>query len=411
VAETDSAECVVVGAGPAGLASAAALATVGAEVCLIGAAAGPASHDRRTAALVPASIEFLRNINAWESLAADSAPLRGIRIVDDTGRLLRAPEILFSASDAGTQDLGWNIPNAALANALLAAIGRSVRLVTDGPVLDLMFGPDRVTLTLAGGRRIAARLIIAADGRNSICRQAAGIAARTWTYRQSAIATRFVHSRPHEGISTEFHRHAGPLTTVPLPGLASSLVWVDRPAIAAHLAGLGGAAFRAALEARLCGLLGSIGEIGPRQTFPLSGLLADRLAKNRVALVGEAAHVLPPIGAQGLNLGLADAATLADVVADARRKGDDIGASTALDAYHQARTRDVAARSLAVDALNRTLSSNLLPLDLARGFALHMLGVFPLFRRALVRRGLEPAGPRPRLMQPAIDRTPAPVAS
>ncbi len=365
--------------------------------------------DRRTAALVPASIEFLRNINAWESLAADSAPLRAIRIVDDTGRLLRAPEILFSASDAGIEDLGWNIPNATLTTALQAVVGRSVRLI-DGPVLDLMFGPDHVTLTLAGGRRIAARLVIAADGRNSICRQAAGIAARTWTYRQSAIATRFVHSRPHDSISTEFHRHAGPLTTVPLPGLASSLVWVDRPAIAAHLTGLDDAAFRAALEARLCGLLGSIGEIGPRQTFPLSGLLADRLAKNRVALVGEAAHVLPPIGAQGLNLGLADAATLADVIADARRKGDDIGAAAALDAYHLARTRDVAARSLAVDALNRTLTSNLLPLDLVRGLGLHMLGAFPLFRRALVRRGLEPAGPRPRLMQPAIDRTPAPVA-
>ena len=285
-----------------------------------------------------------------------------------------------------------------------------MRLVTDGPVLDLMFGPDRVTLTLAGGRRIAARLVIAADGRNSICRQAAGIAARTWTYRQSAIATRFVHSRPHDGISTEFHRHAGPLTTVPLPGLASSLVWVDRPAIAAHLAGLDDAAFRATLEARLYGLLGSIGEIGARQTFPLSGLIAERLAKNRVALVGEAAHVLPPIGAQGLNLGLADAATLADIVADARSKGD-AGSAAALDAYHQARTRDVAARSLAVDALNRTLTSNLLPIDLARGFGLHVLGAFPPLRRALVRRGLEPAGPRPRLMQPRIDRTPETVAS
>jgi 2-octaprenyl-6-methoxyphenol hydroxylase len=127
-----------------------------------------------------------------------------------------------------------------------------------------------------------------------------------------------------------------------------------------------------------------------------------------VALISEAAHVLPPIGAQGLNLGLRDAAILADVLAEVRRNGGDVGAPSVLAAYHRARTGDVASRSIAVDVLNRSLTSNLLPFDLARGFGLHMLGAFPALRRALIRQGLEPAGSRPRLMQPAMLYEPAP---
>jgi 2-octaprenyl-6-methoxyphenol hydroxylase len=410
--EIDKAECVVVGAGPAGLAAAAALSSVGADVVLIAPSpGGGAEPDRRTTALVPASVDFLRNIEAWEAVAGAGAPLAGIRLVDDMGGLLRAPEILFSASEIGRDSLGWNVPNGPLVHALRTAIAGFVRILAEGPVSGLEIGAEQVTVALAAGHRIAARLVVAADGRNSICRQAAGIAARRWKYEQSAIATSFQHGRSHNSVSTEFHRPAGPLTTVPLPGRASSLVWVERPPFAARLAALDEAAFRAALEARLYGLLGTVGDIGSRQLFPLSGLVAERLGQSRVALVGEAAHVLPPIGAQGLNLGLADVATLADVVAGVRRAGGDVGAPSALDAYHRARTSDVARRSATTDVLNRSLTSNLLPVDLARGLGLHMLAAFPAMRRALVRRGLEPTGPRPRLMQPAIDRTPETVAS
>jgi 2-octaprenyl-6-methoxyphenol hydroxylase len=408
----DKAECVVVGPGPTGLAAAAALAAIGADVCLLAPApaAGP-EPDRRTTALVPASVDFLRNIKAWEAAASASTPLAGIRLVDDMGGLLRAPEILFSAREIGRDSLGSNVPNGPLVHALRTAIAGSVRILAEGPVSGLEIGAEQVTVALAGGHRIAARLVVAADGRNSICRQAAGISTRRWNYEQSAIATSFQHGRSHNSVSTEFHRPAGPLTTVPLPGRASSLVWVERPPVAARLAALDEAAFRAALEARLYGLLGTIGDIGSRQLFPLSGLVAERLAQSRVALVGEAAHVLPPIGAQGLNLGLSDVAVLADVIADARGTGSDVGGPAALEAYHRKRTLDVARRSAAADVLNRSLTSNLLPVDLARGLGLHMLAAFPAMRRALVRRGLEPMGPRPRLMQPAIDRTAAAVAN
>jgi len=403
----DEAECVVVGAGPAGLAAAAAIAAIGADVQLIAPAEQRA--DRRTAALVPASIEFLKNIKAWHSLGQVSAPLAGIRLVDDMGGVLRAPEVLFSANEIGGDALGHNVPNDALAAALRGAISTRVPIIEDAAEA-LEMDAGAITILLASGRRIRARLVVAADGRHSRCRQAAKIGARRWTYEQAAIVASCAHGRPHQGISTEFHRPSGPLTTVPLPGLASSLVWVERPPIAGRLAALGEAAFRAALEARLQGLLGAVGAIGPRQLFPLSGLLAERMGQSRIALVGEAAHVLPPIGAQGLNLGLADVAVLADVLADVRRRGGDIGGAGALEAYHRARSSHVAARSMTADALNRSLTSNLLPLDLARGLSLHMLAAFPTLRRSLMRRGLEPASERPRLMQAAIDRVPLAAA-
>ena len=394
---------MVVGSGPAGLTAALALATVGAEVRLVGPPAQPEqTGDTRTAALFTSSIALLDNLGVWAGVEQVSAPLRAIRIVDDTGRLMRAPEVLFEAHEIGLDAFGWNVPNAALAAALWAAVRRhdNVELVETARVETVRLTDDAVIARTAEGTEVAARLIAAADGRNSICRAAAGITTTAWSYDQAALATRFRHGRPHNGVSTEFHRGAGPLTTVPLPDAESSLVWVDRPAMAQQLASMDVDAFRDDLSERLQGLLGRIGEIGPRRAFPLSGLTADAFAANRVALIGEAGHVIPPIGAQGLNLGLRDAAVLADCIADAVARDADIGAHECLQRYHDARQSDIQSRSFAVDALNRTLLSTLLPVSLVRGFGLHMMRSFSPLKRALIRQGLEPAGPRPALMQP-----------
>jgi 2-octaprenyl-6-methoxyphenol hydroxylase len=153
------------------------------------------------------------------------------------------------------------------------------------------------------------------------------------------------------------------------------------------------------LETRLQGLLGHVGAIGPRRLFPLSGLTAEAYARSRVALIGEAGHVIPPIGAQGLNLGFRDAATLADCVADSMARGDDIGGQEVMQRYHALRKVDVETRIMAVDALNRTLLSTLLPVSLLRGFGMHLIRAFGPLKRALIRQGLEPVGPRPRLME------------
>jgi 2-octaprenyl-6-methoxyphenol hydroxylase len=187
---------------------------------------------------------------------------------------------------------------------------------------------------------------------------------------------------------------------VPLPGNASSLVWVETRDEAQRLAALDENAFRDALEARLQGLLGGVGAIGPRAVFPLMGLSADVFARNRVALVGEAAHVIPPIGAQGLNLGLRDGAALADCVADALREGRDPGGAETLEAYSRARRSDVSSRIYAIDVLNRSLISGLLPVHLARGLGLHALRAIAPLRRLVVREGLDHALAKPTLTQP-----------
>jgi 2-octaprenyl-6-methoxyphenol hydroxylase len=396
-------ESIVVGTGPAGLAAALALAAVGAEAAVVGPPPTmPPQGDTRTAALFAGSIELLRNVGVWDAVARESAPLRAIRIIDDTGGLLRAPEVLFEAREVGLDVFGYNVPNSALHAALHegARRDRRVRVVETAAVAAVDLAHGQATLRTADGARLTAKLIVGADGRRSICRSAAGIGTHSWAYEQSAIATRFSHGRAHDGVSNEFHRRAGPCTTVPLPELASSLVWVERPAIAQHVADMSDAAFRAALEGQLHGLLGTLGDVGPRRVFPLSGLTADRFAQNRVALAGEAGHVLPPIGAQGLNLSLRDAAVLAQCVAEARRRGDDVGGPGALARYHELRRLDVGSRRLAVDALNRTLLADLLPVHLLRGAGLHLIRAISPLKRTLMHQGLEPFGAQPLLMQP-----------
>jgi 2-octaprenyl-6-methoxyphenol hydroxylase len=404
MAQSPMAEVVVVGAGPAGLAAAVALAALGAEVVIAAPAHDPAraEADRRTTALLLGSIELLKNLGVWQGCGNDSAPVRGVRIVDDRGGLLRAPEVLFRAEELGLADFGANIANSALNAALFAVASKTSRLswLPTSAVVRVTPAEACVSLELAEGGTLSAALVVAADGRNSLARAAAGIAVRTWAYGQAAIAAAFSHRRPHSAITTELHRRAGPLTTVPLPGDASSLVWVEQPAESARLAGLDEQEFLCELGERLRGLLGSLDGIGPRATYPLSGLAAARMGQNRIALVGESAHVIPPIGAQGLNLGLRDAAALAECVSMARAAGQDIGGSETLAAYHAARASDVRARTLGVDLLNRSLLTDFLPAQALRGIGLHLLANVAPLRRFAMRGGLAPAGPLPRLMRP-----------
>lgn len=400
--EPDLQKVLVVGGGPAGLAAALALARSGLEVTLAAAdTRRTVASDTRTAALFSGSIELLRNLGAWEGIAPASAPLAAIRIVDRTEGFLSAPETRFDAAEIGQDAFGYNVPQAALVQALWACIEAEPNVrVEVGPVGRITCGGPVATVELADGRCLSAPLLVAADGRKSPAREAAAIPTRSWTYDQAAIACVFTHTRPHDAISTELHRPAGPLTTVPMPGLASSLVWVDRPAEAARLKGLPDDLFRSELAGHLNGLLGSIGDIGPRATFPLSGLTAERFGQRRVALVGEAGHVIPPIGAQGLNLGLRDAATIAELAGDAIVVGADPGGSPVLDAYTERRRIDVAARVWTIDILNRSLTSWLPPVQLARGAGLVALKTLGPLRRRVIREGLGPTSNVPRLMRP-----------
>jgi 2-octaprenyl-6-methoxyphenol hydroxylase len=399
-------EAAVIGAGPTGLVTALALARIGVQVALVGPAeAATAPPDGRTTALVAPSVMLLKNLGVWEAdrggLAPHAASLAAVRIADDRSGLIRAPEALVRASEMGLPSFGANIANPALLAGLRTAAEAAsglVRVATAG-VVRLASGAASVRLELAEGGAVEASLAVAADGRNSLVRKAAGIDAATWDYPQTALVTRFAHSRPHAGIVNELHRDAGPLTSVPLPGAASALVWVEAPQTARRLAELDDGAFAALLEERLQGVLGTIREPAPRALYQLSGLRARSMIGARVALVGEAAHVVPPVGAQGLNLGLRDAAQLADCIAEARAGGGDIGGHGALAAYERARAWDVLGRSLSIDLLNRSLLTDLLPVDMLRGLAAHLaVGVAPL-RRFLMQEGMGLASPLPSLMR------------
>jgi 2-octaprenyl-6-methoxyphenol hydroxylase len=393
-------EIVVIGAGISGLAAAAALAALDIDVGLIVPAreALPASGDARSTALLASSLEFLNNLKVWPLCREESEPLRAIRIIDDRRGLLRAPEVLFEASALGLSAFGANILNGALLAALKAATARSehiVRVASTG-VARLEPARDGVAIGLAEGETLRAKLVVAADGARSLARASADIASRTWTYPQAAIACTFTHTRAHRGITTELHRHAGPLTTIPLPGSASALVWVETPERAQFLMALAARDFAAALEEALASHLGEVRLAGERRVYPLSGLVAERMGQNRVALVGEAAHVIPPIAAQGLNLSLRDAAHLADCVAE--HADADPGAPALLEAYEARRRGDVATRTVAVDLLNRSLLLEA-PTQALRGAALHLLANFAPLRRLAMQAGMSPLSELPSLMR------------
>jgi 2-octaprenyl-6-methoxyphenol hydroxylase len=323
-----------------------------------------------------------------------------MRIIDDTGSLFRPPPVAFTSSEIGLDAFGWNIENATLVEKLAGTVRHHGHLtMLPRQAVGYEAGADFASVTLQEGPPVRARLVVAADGRNSRLRQIAGIEVKTWSYPQSAVAAILAHDRDHREASTEFHTRHGPFTLVPLPGRRSSMVWVTSTEEAQRLAELDDVALARRIERQAQSLLGGLRIDGPRGVIPMSGLSVSRYWSARLALVGEAAHVFPPIGAQGLNLGFRDVAALRDAVVDAGDEGREPGTDETLKQYQRGRDLDVRLRTAAVDSLNRTLLMELLPADFLRGAGLLALsGIGPL-RRALMREGVLPRVGAPRLMQ------------
>jgi len=403
-------DIAVVGAGAAGLTAALAFARDGYSTALVGPVR--VNRDGRTVALLDGSVSLLEALGAWDAILPHAAPLETMRLVDATDNLFRAPTVEFKSHEIDLDAFGWNVENATLVETLAEAVGEVPGLVHLPVAAEGLGGVQEVlapgadtaeesgskrAVRLADGSTILASLIVAADGRASKLREGAEIRTRTWTYPQKALTTILAHERDHRDISSEFHTRHGPFTLVPLPGRRSSLVWVTAPEKAEDLMALDDAALARAVEKQARSILGAMRIDGPRGIVPMSGMSVARYTAERLALVGETAHVFPPIGAQGLNLGLRDVAALRDAVVGAR--SDDPGGRDALSAYERSRALDVRLRTAGVDMLNRTLLAGILPADFLRGAGLHALSFVGPLRRVLMREGVTPTMGTPQLMR------------
>jgi 2-octaprenyl-6-methoxyphenol hydroxylase len=386
----------------AGLTATAAFAAAGFEVLCVDpvppvTSAEAEGADLRSTAFLEPAVRLLRRAGLWERLAPEAAPLRVMRIADAGGEEGVIRETAdFAAEEIGAEVFGWNLPNWLLRREMVARVG---------PALRAGVRVERVTprteaalVALSDGTQVRARLVVAADGRDSAVREGLGIGARRWGYGQKALVFSVTHTAPHEGVSTEIHRSGGPFTLVPLPDRdgahASAVVWMEAGPRAAELAAMPEEAFTAALNLRACGVLGELRLAGRRLLWPIVAQIADRLDGPRTALVAEAAHVVPPIGAQGLNMSLTDIAALLDLCEEARAGGRDIGAPDLLRRYHRRRYGEALVRIAGIDALNRTAMAGARPLRDLRRAGLRALHGTPPLRRAVMRIGLggQPGG-------------------
>lgn len=382
-------DALVVGGGAAGLATAIGLAQRGLATEVIGVPE-EIRDDGRSAALFQTSLDFLGTLQLEDALKAQGWPLAAIKLIDITGALVRAPTTTFKAAEIGQPVFGWNIPNAKIIAVMREAARNTPNLALSSAFVEgFRETGDHLLITLSDGSQRRARVLIGADGQKSRVREAAGITHRVKPYPQSAITCRLKHTKDHEDISLEFHTREGPFTFVPVGEMQSALVWIMRPERIAEKLEKPREALAEEITRRSAAALGTVTIDGPIAAVPLQKLVADKLFEGRVALVGEAAHAFPPIGAQGLNLGLKDVEALVKRLGEAKTAGTPL--EDALPVYAKDRKIDVEMRSAGVDMLNSALIADLLPFDIARAVGLTALkDIGPLRRLAMKVGGWNP---------------------
>lgn len=395
MSKSSSHDVIISGGGIPGLTLALLLANANFEVVLIDPA--PLSHfklkpaEGRTSALMQSSIAVLKESNIWDIASPHGEPLKILRIIDDSlNDRNRMIETDFCASDIGLDYFGINFPNNVLRTLLAHKVTkqRNIKLY-DGCTLDSFEqGPSSVQATLSSGPIIKASLLVAADGRESLIRKICGIKAHIHAYGQTAITCLIDHSKSHGNISTEFHRSGGPFTLVPMPDKSSSVVWVEKDADAARLMHLSKADFEKTLQEKTREKLGRISLTTAPQSCPLIGLRSAALTAPRVALMAESAHVLSPLGAQGLNLSLRDVKELATKILEARQLGLDIGSKAVLQSYENARRSDIMIRYAGTDGLTRFVSHNIIPLHNVRRAGLGMISMIEPLRQIAMKQGM-----------------------
>ncbi len=384
----------IAGGGVAGLTAAAAFGTAGFDVTIVDPAPPITSRDadgsdlRTTAFLQPAQ-RFLEAAGLWERLAPHAAPLQIMRIVDAAA----SPPVThdFDAADISDKPFGWNLPNWLLRREMVARLQElpNVDFWPGTGFARMLARTDQAIVTLSDGNQLAAKLVIGADGRASEVRQAADIGVKTMRYGQRALTFAVTHDAPHDNISTEIHQSGGPFTLVPLPDHdgkpCSAVVWMDHGAEVQRLADLPTDEFEAAANHRSAFLFGPLKLVTRRTSWPIISQIADHLTGPRTALVAEAAHVMPPIGAQGLNMSLKDLASLLDL---AQTNPTELGGQRMLDRYTRERHPDITLRVAGIDALNRaSIAGSPMAQDLRAKGIQTLYSIAPV-RRTLMELGL-----------------------
>ena len=400
----ESVDILISGGGIAGLAAAAAFGTAGWSVLCVDPAqpvtdSATPGADLRTTAFLQPSVAVLEAAGLWRHLAPHAMPLQTMRIVDAGGADPVARVVHdFNAADLSHQPFGWNLPNWLLRRESLTRLA-ALPNVTFRPGVGttrLITRESEALVTLSDGARVSARLLIAADGRDSPMRAALGIGVQTTRYGQKALAFAVTHPDPHRNISTEIHRSGGPFTLVPLPDHrgqpCSAVVWMETGAEIARLQALPPAAFEEAMNIRSAGLFGRLRLASALTVWPIIAQIAERFAGERTALMAEAAHVVPPIGAQGRNMSIADLGALLDLA-----KTDTLGTRAMLDAYHHRRWPEVKLRLKGVDLLNRASMLENQALRDLRATTLNALYSLRPVRKGLMQLGI---GMRPATRAP-----------
>jgi 2-octaprenyl-6-methoxyphenol hydroxylase len=398
-------DILIVGGGLNGPALALALAQGGLRVAVVDArpkdARAEAGFDGRAYALAIASQRLLKVIGVWPRLADKVQPILQIKASDGVAGQRPAPFFLtFDAAEMEEGPMGFMAEDRHLYAAFMATLAEAgVELISGESVVSQVVDGRGVEVVLASRRRISASVLVGCDGRASGVAARAGIGRTGWGYGQTALVTAIRHARNHEGIAQQFFMPSGPLAILPLAGgHLSSIVWSETDAQAAAIQALGDADYLAALRLRFGDFLGDISLTGARFTYPLSLTLANSFVAKRVALVGDAAHGVHPIAGQGLNLGLRDVGALAQVLIEASRRGEDIGAADVLERYQRWRRFDSTSLALGMDGVNRLFSNDNPLLRMGRDLGLGLVNAVPGLRRGFMRQAAGLSGEVPKLL-------------
>ena len=403
---TQDTDILIVGGGLNGPSLALALAASGLRVTVVDALPRPtrdaAEFDGRSYALALASVRVLAGVGIWPRVADHAQPMLQIKASDGRAGEGAGPFLLhFDHAEMDEGPMGYMLEDRFLRPALLAAMDdcATITQIDGAQVVAQDVGAQGVTVTLADGRQISARLLVGCDGRDSGTARRAGIRRTGWDYGQTGLVCAIAHEKPHDGIAHQFFMPAGPLAILPLPGNRSSIVWSERTSAAARIHALDDAAYLDVLRPRFGSFLGDITLAGRRYAYPLRLTIANSFVAPRLALVGDAAHGMHPIAGQGFNFGLRDVAALAEVLTDAQRRGEDFASPLVLDRYQQWRRFDTMLMAVGTDSVNKLFSNDNALLRGLRGLGMGAVSALPALRRGFMRNAAGLTGDLPRLMR------------